>query len=72
MPIGAFNDITYTCVYMIANISNLIAPFLPSGSKKIKKILDLENYSWQEILLKGELKIKDLDLLYVKIEKELE
>lgn len=70
--IGAFNDITYTCVYMIANISNLIAPFLPSGSKKIKKILDLENYSWQEILLKGELKIKDLDLLYVKIEKELE
>ena len=32
-----FNNTTYTCTYIIANISNLIAPFMPNTSKKIKK-----------------------------------
>lgn len=67
--INAFNDITYTCAYMIANISNLIAPFMPNGSKKIKKMLNLEDYSWQEIMITGDLKVSELELLYTKIEK---
>ena len=67
--INAFNDITYTCAYMIANISNLIAPFMPNGSKKIKKMMNLENYSWQEIMITGDLRVSELELLYTKIEK---
>ena len=67
--INAFNDITYTCAYMITNISNLIAPFMPNGSKKIKKMLNLENYSWQEIMITGDLRVSELELLYTKIEK---
>ena len=65
--INAFNDITYTCAYMIANISNLIAPFMPNGSKKIRKMLNLENYSWQEIMITGDLRVSELELLYTKI-----
>ena len=35
--IDEFNNITYTCTYMMANIANFIAPFIPDTSLKIKK-----------------------------------
>ena len=37
--IDEFNKTTYTCVYMMANIANMIHPILPIGSEKIRKIL---------------------------------
>ena len=64
----AFNDITYTCIYMIANIANLIYPFMSDTSKKIKEMLNLEEYKWQEAEIKGNLQIKDLALLFERID----
>ena len=66
--IEAFNNITYTCVYMIANIANLIYPFMSDTSKKIKEMLNLEEYKWQECELKGNLQIKNLALLFERID----
>ena len=36
-----FNDTTYTCVNLIANIANMFEPFLPESSIKIKNMLIL-------------------------------
>jgi len=66
--LNAFNDITYTCVYMIANMANLIHPFMPTSSNKIRKMLDLEKFKWQEIKISGNLKINNNDLLFTRIE----
>lgn len=63
-----FNNITYTCAYIIANISNLIAPFMPNTSLKIKEILDLQKFKWEPITLQGDIKINNLELLFNKIE----
>lgn len=68
--IEEFNNITYTCTYIIANISNLIAPFMPNTSLKIKKILSLPEFTWQPITLKGDIKINELELLFNRIDKE--
>lgn len=66
--IDKFNDISYTCTYMIANIANLIAPVLPKASKKIKDMLSLNEFKWEEEIISDDIKIKNLDIIYNKID----
>lgn len=63
-----FNNITYTCTYMIANIANLIHPILPNASKIIKEMLNIDGLKWEEELIKGEIRLKEVKLLYNRIE----
>jgi len=63
-----FNNTTYTCSYIIANISNLIAPFMPNASLKIKKMLNLPEFKWEPINLSGDIKINELALLFNRLE----
>ena len=69
--ISKFNDVTYTCVYMIANIANLIAPIMPKGSLKIKKMLNLDSFKFEEVSISGDIKINDLDILYNRLEETI-
>ena len=41
-----FDDIIYTCTNLIANISNLMEPFMPASSEKIRKIFGEEKAVW--------------------------
>lgn len=66
--INKFNDITYTCVYMMANLSNLLNPFIPESANKIKNMLNLEPFKWEEYKIDGDIKINNLELLFNKIE----
>ena len=66
--IESFNATTYTCIYMIANIANMIAPVLPNASKKIKEMLNLPKYKWEEETLQGNYKIQNLQMLYNEID----
>lgn len=66
--IEEFNNITYTCVYMIANLSNLLNPFIPTSSNKIKEMLNLDEFKWEEYNLKGDIKINNLDLLFARMD----
>lgn len=68
--IDGFNDTTYTCIYMIANMSNMIAPVLPHASKKIKEMLSLPEYQWEAIDIKGDYKIQNLQVLYDRIDEK--
>jgi len=66
--ISAFNETTYTCVYIMANLSNLLNPFIPSTANKIKSMLNLDPYKWEEYELKGDLKINNIELLFNRID----
>lgn len=66
--IDKFNDVTYTCVYMMANIANLIEPFMPNTSYKISKLLKVNNNTFEEIKISGDIVIEDLPLLFNRIE----
>ena len=68
--IDGFNDTTYTCTYMIANMSNMITPILPHASKKIKEMLDLPEYQWEVTDIKGDYKIQNLQVLYDRIDEK--
>ncbi len=68
--INAFNDVTYTCVYMMANLANFLAPFIPNASAKIKNMLSLNEPSWEEVILNGDIQINELELLFNRLEEE--
>lgn len=70
MDLEKFYDVTYTCCYMMANLANFIYPFMPKTSQKIKNILNLDQFKFEEIRLKGDIKIKDLDILFQRLRLE--
>ncbi len=68
--IDEFNKVTYTCLYMIANISNMIAPIIPEASKRIKKMLNLPEYKWEEEVISGDYKVNDLQVIYNRLDEK--
>jgi methionyl-tRNA synthetase len=66
--INKFNDITYTCVYMIANISNLLAPFMPNATNKIKEMLKLPDFKWEPMIINNDILINNCDILFDRID----
>lgn len=69
--IEGFNDTTYTCVYMMANMSNLFAPFMPETCEKIKSKLNLErNNIWAPVGIGRDLIVQNGDLLFERMQIE--
>ena len=67
--IDGFNNTTYTCVYMIANMANLFAPFMPETCLKIKQKLALnEEVKWEPIDIGENLKVQNGDLLFERLQ----
>lgn len=67
--LNKFNDITYTCLFMIANIKNFIYPVMPTTSKKIASMLSLKEATWQLEELSGDIKLNNVEILFERIEK---
>lgn len=67
--IDDFNNTTYTCLFMIANMANMIAPVMPDASKKIKEMLNLPEYKWGLTEISGDYKVNDLKILYDRLEE---
>ena len=68
--LNKFNDVTYTCVYMMANLANLMAPFMMDASKKIKDMLNLKEFKWEVETIKGDINITNLQLLFERIDEK--
>jgi methionyl-tRNA synthetase len=54
---------------MMANIANLIKPFMPDASDKIKDMLSFADYKWGEEVINGDIKVKNYDMLYNRIDE---
>ena len=62
-----FNNTIYTCATIIANLSNIFEPFMPSACEKIRKYLNIENKSWELIIPKANIKLENIEPLFVRI-----
>ncbi|MCQ2968958.1 MAG: class I tRNA ligase family protein [Clostridium sp.] len=62
------NEIIYDCIQIIANLSNLLEPFMPKTCEKIRKSLKIEEAVWRYIE-KNNIKINEIDILFHKIDK---
>ena len=64
----SFADTTATCLYIMANMSNLFAPILTKGCLKLRKMLNLlDEACWTPIDIADDLKLVDCSVLYNKI-----
>jgi methionyl-tRNA synthetase len=61
------DNILATSVYIIANLAQLLAPFLPFSSFKVQKFLGIKNISWNPIHVFGG-KINELQPLFERID----
>ena len=62
-----FNKVMYTCSNIIANLANILNPFMPESSLKIANILDLGNLTWNYTQIEKDLKLKEIEPLFVRI-----
>ncbi len=56
-----------TCTQIIANLANLLAPFLPFTAEKIRDQLDLKEMSWNYLQISSR-KIKKVEPLFERID----
>lgn len=62
-----FNKVMYTCANVIANLANILNPFMPVSSSKIKDILDLDELKWNYTSIDKDLKLKEIEPLFVRM-----
>lgn len=62
-----FNQVMYTCANIIANLANILNPFMPVSSEKIKEILELDALEWNYVELNKDIIIKEIEPLFVRI-----
>lgn len=69
--VNGFNNTTYTCVYMIANIANLFGPFMSETCKKIKEKLNLDQqFKWQSVDIGQNLVVTNNDMLFERLQAQ--
>ena len=65
----AFNNTIFTCANIIANLSNLFSPIMPTTTDKIREYLELPEAKWEPIYLENEIDLtnKNIDPLFERI-----
>ncbi|MRG85989.1 methionine--tRNA ligase [Salinibacillus xinjiangensis] len=64
---SACEETIANCVYIIVNLAQLLQPFLPFSSDKVKNILGLEELRWGEVQV-GSLALTGLEPLFERID----
>lgn len=59
----------YTCVQIIANLSNLLTPFIPFSCDKIRGFLNIPAPSWEYIENDTTVQISQIEVLFERIDK---
>jgi methionyl-tRNA synthetase len=65
------SDTIYNCLFSIINISNLLNPFLPSSSHKVKTWLGCHVNNWACVDLKVNAIIGEFEILFERLDKKL-
>jgi methionyl-tRNA synthetase len=65
-----FGNTTATCVYLMANLANLMAPVIPEGSAKIASILPMGELSWKPVQLPTSFELSEVPILYTRIDEK--
>ncbi|WP_018754445.1 methionine--tRNA ligase [Paenibacillus terrigena] len=65
---SACSDTLYTCTQIIANLANLLQPFIPFACDKIREFLSLKDPVWQWISVPDNQWIQNLELLFERID----
>ncbi len=68
--IEEFNNVTYTCINLIANIANMLEPFIPKSTNKVFNMIGVNETSWKQIVVPQNIKLKDVEILFTRINEK--
>lgn len=68
--IEEFNNVIYTCANLIVNISNIMEPFMPSASAKIRKVFNIEKAKWEMMIIENEVELGEIEPLFVRYDEK--
>ncbi|MDP4092641.1 MAG: methionine--tRNA ligase [Bacillota bacterium] len=61
----------YTCIQIIANLSNLLSPFIPFSCAKLRKMLNVSAAAWKSIIVSPNTELNESELLFERIDKSV-
>lgn len=64
------NETMNACVQIIANLSNLLEPFLPFSSAMVRSFLSIEKPAWKAVQIAAGLELKHVEILFERIDKK--
>lgn len=67
---NGFNDTIFTCATLIINIANLMEPFMPVSSEKIRKIFGEEKAVWQFTSVKPGISLEGVEALFTRFDEK--
>lgn len=62
-----FYQVSFECIYLIINLANLLAPFMPETSNRIFEMLNFQPDGWKEQTMDGNVELGDVNLLFNRI-----
>ena len=68
---NAFNNTIYTCATLIANISNIMEPFMPASSEKVRKIFGLEKAVWNFVEARAGITLENIEVLFTRFDEKV-
>ncbi|OPJ62922.1 methionine--tRNA ligase [Clostridium oryzae] len=69
--VASCGNVIYNCTEAIANLSNLLEPFLPFSSFKVRRWIGVREASWSYVKAKANQKIEDTRILFDRIDKKV-
>ncbi|MEK4198076.1 methionine--tRNA ligase [Cytobacillus sp. FSL K6-0265] len=67
---GSCEKTLANCVYLIANLAQLLSPFLPFSSEKVFEWLNVQEQRWKEVVLNGVTLTAPVEPLFARIDVE--
>ncbi|RSD27892.1 methionine--tRNA ligase [Mesobacillus subterraneus] len=58
------------CVFIIGNLANILSPFLPFSSGKVRAMLNIKDVSWSRVKIKPYQKLMNVEPLFERIDPE--
>ena len=63
----AFNNVIFSCVTIIANLANLLDPFMPFAASKLREHMGLNNVAWRFASVVPKDDVPKLDALFTRM-----
>ena len=71
--VEGFHNTIFTCVTIIANLSNLLEPFMPESAGKLRKLFGIEKATWNMITidsLRENVKLENVETLFTRFDEK--
>lgn len=68
--IDGFNDTIFTCATLIINIANIMEPFMPISSEKIRKIFEEDKAVWRFTSVKPGISLESVEPLFTRFDEK--